>query len=345
MEIIFKEVAKVENTAAIVQAMQRSTDPWLQAQNCVANLIGTRKFRKRKGKYALIFAAGWIDDKFQESCRLKLNLEGEMEDLKVEVDKSRALVQQAAEASTKYECAVRSNTELCKENEWLSESPTHAQGVVRELSGPCRRTEVEYCAVSMEKSEAFGSNTETDSGMEMDNMSGPGVGNVGAMAEDTSDESVVKGLHSDGSVGSSHARMVSVVQEVRSPCAQSRFCAGRQAIHCFACRGFAHIARYCAVTNSNRHRDSKYPRTTPRSKAIYSARWGNGPRHGSLQRHRSQGQPRLWIQETDLKSQYEQLKCENVKLREERDRFWEFSRVPNFGCQRRANEEMLLRSL
>uniref|UniRef100_A0A8C5PY50 CCHC-type domain-containing protein n=1 Tax=Leptobrachium leishanense TaxID=445787 RepID=A0A8C5PY50_9ANUR len=345
MESIFKEVAKVQHTAAIVQAMQGSIDPWWEAKNCVANLIGNGKFRKRKGKYALIFAAGWMADKFQESCRLKLSLEGEMEDLKVEMDKLRALVvQQADEASTDYECTVRSNTELCKENECLSESSTHAQEAVRELSGPCSRTEAERCAVSMEKSEDFGSDTETDSGMEMDNLSDPGVGNVGAMAEDTSGESVVKVLHSDSGVGSSHARMASVGQQGRSPCAQRRFCAGRQAIRCFACGGFSHIARNCVVTNGNRQRDSKYPRTTARSKAVYSARWGNGPRHGSLQRHRRQGQPRSWIQETDLKSQYERLKCENVKLREERDRLWEFSRVPNFGFQKRGNEEMLLRS-
>uniref|UniRef100_A0A8C5PRP7 Gag-like protein n=1 Tax=Leptobrachium leishanense TaxID=445787 RepID=A0A8C5PRP7_9ANUR len=282
MESIFKEVAKVQHTAGIVQAMQGSIDPWREDKNCVANLIGNGKFRKRKGKYALIFAAGWIADKFQESCRLKLSLEGEMEDLKVEMDKLRALVvQQAAETSTEYECTVRSNTELCKENECLK-----AQRMHRRL-----RTEVEHCAVSMEKSEDFGSDTETDSGMEMDNLSDPGVGNAGAMAEDTSGESVVKGLHSDSGVGSSHARMVSVVQQGRSPCAQRRFRAGRQAIRCFACRGFSHIARYCVVTNGNRHRDSK-----------------------------SQGQPRSWIQEKDLKSQYERLKCENVKLREERDR-------------------------
>ncbi|XP_044148221.1 uncharacterized protein LOC122936197 [Bufo gargarizans] len=211
MESIFKEVAKLKDTAAILQAMQGSTDPWLQAQNCVANLISTRKWRKRKGKYALSFAAGWIADKYQESCRLKLSLE-EVEDLKVEIVKLRTLVQQAAEASANYECTARCDTELRKENEWLSESLTHAQGAVEELSALCRRTEDEHsrCLVQPESlkqplmnnvsriignvwavnMEDCGSDSGSDSRMEMGNVSDPGVGSINTMPEDSSDESV-----------------------------------------------------------------------------------------------------------------------------------------------------------
>lgn len=265
-------------------------------------------------------------EQFQESCRLKQTLGGEVQDLKVEIERLKSLVQQTAEVSVQYKRIVEYNGELSSKNhshclaqvETLQEQLGSHNAVVAAVSV----SGVEGKACDLERpGKGVVLDADTESGIEMAHSSDP---------SDVSDS----GLSSDeDSVGSE----VNIVPQSELPCAQVRAWSTRPALRCFACKRIGHIARYCVVANGNMRRSSKYPRTASRKTEVYSPRWGSFPRHGLLPGHRSQELPKSRTRVEDLKAQNELLEQENKELKDERDRFWEQLRTKNFVYQTRGN--------
>ena len=282
-------MAKVKNSAEIIRTMEESKSPWHHAQEYVNIKLTERKYSKREGKTALIFAAFWLANNYRSLLLQTISLKQDLEIAKSKISTPR--VSMTNTNSSHQQPTIQGLNAEDSKCEQLSASSSTVQTVQSTHTIDCNATSFSISSCNR-KVTLSGVDDNTNSSLK-----------DGSSFERTSISHTAKGVNQVVAIECSQPKTTPVVKR--------RFNT-LQKIKCFSCGLFGHISQFCLASGEKILKPNQYT-TKRRDVEVYSPRWGEKPKKYE--------NTNSYIPSSNIKAQNEALQYEIRQMKQERDEF------------------------
>ena len=285
-------MAKVKNSAEIIRTMEESKSPWHHAQEYVNIKLTERKYRKREGKTAQIFAAFWLANNYRSLLLQTISLKQDLEIAKSKISSPSTLrVSMTNTNASHQQPTIQGLNAADSKCEKLSASSSTVQTVQSTHTIDCNATSFSISSCNR-KVPPSGVGDNANSSLK-----------DGSSFERTSISHTAKSVNQVVAIESSQPKTTPVVK---------RRVNALQKIKCFSCGLFGHISQFCLSSGEKILKPNKYT-TKRRDVEVYSPRWGEKPKKYE--------NTNSYIPSSTIKAQNEALQYEIRQMKQERDEF------------------------